>query len=167
MAMANKIWQGKAQRWARIIGLLPFVRRIYLTGSVASGRATTQSDIDLLIVAGVNRLWITRALVVGVLKLFNQYGGTGKFCPHYWVADGYQPTNPRQDFSMTKLLYRRRTHFLEWLLSGSWGDQLERKLKHWQISKITNCGQKIWPSEQIKISDKEIYFHPKSGKIKL
>ncbi|MCX6804989.1 MAG: nucleotidyltransferase domain-containing protein [Patescibacteria group bacterium] len=62
----------KALRWARAIGMLPFVKSIVVVNSVALGNAHDQSDIDLLIVTSPNRIFVSKGILMGVLKLLHQ-----------------------------------------------------------------------------------------------
>ena len=154
----------KAKWWSGVVGRLPFVKEIFVTGSVATGRADKKSDIDLLIVCPRGRLWTTRLFVVGWLKLVNQYRRpnktAGRFCPNYWLAGNHQPTIHTIDIRQRKIIYRRRGKtWLERIFSSRLGDWLEKTAKKWQIGKITQNGQRGWPSGKIKISDKEVYFH--------
>lgn len=56
-----------ARRWARLLQLIPGVRFIGVTGSLAMASAVPEDDIDFLIIAARDRLWVTRALVLSAL----------------------------------------------------------------------------------------------------
>lgn len=55
---------------------VPTVEAVFLTGSVAVWNARPGADIDLLVVTLPNTLWLTRAAVVGLLKVTGQYRST-------------------------------------------------------------------------------------------
>lgn len=57
----------RARKYARLLQLIPGVRFIGITGSLAMSSAVPEDDIDLLIIAEENRLWLTRALVLAAL----------------------------------------------------------------------------------------------------
>src|SRR3989338_3884319 len=59
-----------ARRAARLIGLLPWVKLICVTGSLAMENSDSGDDIDLMIVISPNRLWLTRPLVILLISLF-------------------------------------------------------------------------------------------------
>lgn len=59
-----------AARVARLIGLLPSVKLVCLTGALAMENSDENDDIDLMIVTSPNRLWLTRPLVVLLVSLF-------------------------------------------------------------------------------------------------
>ena len=98
----NKLEQ-KAQQYADKIIRLPFVQMVALTGSVAAGKADNKSDIDYLIIVKAGRLYLTRAMVVIMVKIWRQYRSdnniAGKLCLNWFIASQSQisnlPTSPR------------------------------------------------------------------------
>ena len=83
-------YQAKAVFWARVLGHLPGVRSIFLSGSLAQGRGREDSDIDFFIVADTNRIWTARFFVFMVLKFSGQLAKptrhAGKICPNHFVT---------------------------------------------------------------------------------
>ncbi len=67
----EKIADKKTKRARRLtlyaLGCLPFVRGIYLSGSLACGWTKKESDIDLLVIVKQGHLWTGRFLVSSVL----------------------------------------------------------------------------------------------------
>lgn len=57
----------RARKFARLLQIVPGVRFIGVTGSLAMSSAVPEDDIDLLVIAAKNRLWLTRALVLSAL----------------------------------------------------------------------------------------------------
>lgn len=53
-----------AESLFRFLKLLPWVRGVAVTGSVAMNNAKEDDDLDFMIVTSVNRLWLVRPLVV-------------------------------------------------------------------------------------------------------
>lgn len=74
-----------ARRWAAVLGALPFVRLVAVTGALAVDNAPAGDDIDYLIVTAPGRVWLARALAVLVVRLARlwQVG----LCPNYVLAD--------------------------------------------------------------------------------
>lgn len=83
--------QKKATRWAKICGRLPGVRAIFLSGSVATGMDTPQSDIDFFVVAKFGQIWTARFGIFVILKIAGQlakpHRHAGKICPNHFIAD--------------------------------------------------------------------------------
>lgn len=59
-----------ARRICRVISFIPFVKAIYICNSLAYNNSRINGDIDLFIVCQPQRLWLTRLLSVGLLKMF-------------------------------------------------------------------------------------------------
>ena len=65
----DKLKIDKLKSYSFLILKLPFNRAIYLTGSVASGRSNKDSDIDIIVLAENNRLYISKLITHLVLKI--------------------------------------------------------------------------------------------------
>jgi hypothetical protein len=74
-----------ARRWAYMVGCLPFVRMVGLTGALAVNNSPPDDDIDLLIVTAPGRVWLARALAVGLVYLARWLDGV-VLCPNYVLA---------------------------------------------------------------------------------
>jgi len=59
----------RAKRFVRVLKNFPWIKAILVCNTLAYNNAGESSDIDLLIVATPGRLWLTRLLVLGLLKL--------------------------------------------------------------------------------------------------
>lgn len=69
----QKISQKKrtiACRASCVIGKLPWIKLVAVTGALAMDNADERDDIDLMIVTEKNRLWIARPLVILLISLF-------------------------------------------------------------------------------------------------
>ncbi len=60
----------RARYVARLIKSVPFVRAIFITGSLSKGVAAENGDIDFMIVTAPRRLWISRFLLTVIKKTF-------------------------------------------------------------------------------------------------
>ncbi len=80
---ARKLWR-QAEKFSTIIGRIPFVRMVAVTGSLAADNPDKQADIDLFIVTQPGRLWLTRLLVISVVRLAAAVGIS--LCPNYFVT---------------------------------------------------------------------------------
>jgi hypothetical protein len=84
-AFSSALWP-KARRYGRLMASLPFVRMVAVTGSLAMDNApSAQDDVDLLIVAARDRVWLARGLLTQVVHLARLLGV--EFCLNYITAE--------------------------------------------------------------------------------
>ena len=82
-AVSDYYWS-HGLRYGRIIGTLPFVRMVAVTGALAVDNVA-DGDIDYLIVTEPGRLWVCRAIVIGLVKVAAARGIT--LCPNYFLSE--------------------------------------------------------------------------------
>ncbi len=80
---SRRLWP-QARCWAAILGGLPFVRMVAVTGALAMNNARPGDDIDFLIVTAPGRVWLTRALVIVSVRLARLLGV--RLCPNYVLS---------------------------------------------------------------------------------
>lgn len=92
----NKIWKIKVQKAIRIIKwlrLIPYIRLVFFSGSLALGNTTKNSDLDVLIVVKFGRIWLTRFLVAGLMTLLgvrrkkSDLIAPDKICLNHFITD--------------------------------------------------------------------------------
>lgn len=81
--IAKRLWP-KAARYGRIIALLPFIRMVAVTGSLAMNNTEEGKDIDYMIVTAPGHLWTCRALSLLVARFARLEGVS--LCPNYLVT---------------------------------------------------------------------------------
>lgn len=81
-----------AKKAARTLSLIPSIKMVAITGSLAMGNSTRDSDIDLMVVTSKNTLWSTRILSLLLLMSFKfrlrRYGEKNhqdKLCINVWL----------------------------------------------------------------------------------
>lgn len=74
---------------AAFIKRFPYVRAVFLTGSLSKHVSPSASDIDFMIVTAEGRLWICRTLLTLFRRIF-LFGSRKFFCTNYYVTEnGY------------------------------------------------------------------------------
>lgn len=206
--------QWKWRRLRRIVRwwpLLPFLRGVAGTGSLAFDNAKVSSDLDVLVVAEQNRVWTVRFLLTVLLDLLRlrrrPLGPTrDRVClNHYLSLDAlefpyrslytameyarlvpllgedvcrrFRDTNRpwmegyldrvfpdvsiHEKTTRTSPWLRALQHALEWPLSGSVGDALERLLARLQQTRITR-GEPTRVPGRVVATEARAEFHPHS-----
>jgi len=99
-ALSGRLWP-RAVRYAKVVASLPSVRLVALTGSLAVGAADEEADVDLLVITDDGRLWLSRALTIGVVRL--AAARDLKLCPNYFVTDSGVELAERDRFTAHEL----------------------------------------------------------------
>jgi hypothetical protein len=98
--VANQRKWRRAELVARCLRLVPFVQFVGVVNTLAIDNARPESDIDLFIVAGRGRLWLTRLLVTMAVSLLGirRHGlrVTDRVCLSFYVSDAALDLQPLQ-----------------------------------------------------------------------
>lgn len=82
-----------ARRAAFLMSLMPFVRTVFASGSLALENTDYDSDLDLFIITGANRIWTARFFINSVFDLLllkrkpEERVAPDKICPNHLIAD--------------------------------------------------------------------------------
>ncbi len=119
----------KAYKWAQVVGHLPKVVAVFLSGSIAQGRGDQNSDIDFFIVTQPGGIWTARFFTNLILKLtFNLSKPAHHracICPnHFITADSLeimeQDAYSAHLFSHNQPLYDPYNLWEDFVEANSW-----------------------------------------------
>ncbi len=93
-----------AKRFSRLISWFPFVRGVFISGSLSKGFAAKRDDIDYFIVTEPGRLWLVRSLLILFKKIFllNSYRN---FCINYFVDSNHLFIKEHNRFTATEIAF--------------------------------------------------------------
>jgi len=83
-AHSQKLFQ-LALKYGRIMGTLPFIRMVALTGSLAVLNSSDDSDLDFMLVVASGRVWIARAFALLFNRITRLFGYT--LCPNLIISE--------------------------------------------------------------------------------
>lgn len=101
---ANHLWKS-AERYARWLSRIPFVRMVAVTGSLAVDNPQQDADIDFLIVTSNDRLWLCRLFVIGVVRWAARQGI--ELCPNYFLSERAIALSERDIYTGRELVQMR------------------------------------------------------------
>jgi hypothetical protein len=117
----------KLMRWAlmygRILGALPFIRMVALTGSLAVLNSTKDADFDYMLVTAPNRVWTARAFALLFNRITKLFGHT--LCPNLIISENALAWSTHDLYSARELcqmvpitgmdVYRKLMKTNEWI----------------------------------------------------
>lgn len=111
---------------SRFIKQFPFIRGIFITGSLSKNVAELSSDIDFMIVTAPGRLWIVRMMLTMFRKIF-LFGSRKYFCTNYYVTENAFALDRRNLYTAvevvtTKVLWNK-VAFSQYQTSNAWTKQ--------------------------------------------
>jgi hypothetical protein len=90
-----------ARRMARFIGGFPFIRGVFVSGSLSKHCMNADGDIDFFLVTAPGRLWLARTLLVFFKKIF-LLNSHKYFCVNYFVDTEHLEIEERNRFTATE-----------------------------------------------------------------
>lgn len=119
----------KAIRVCLILRYIPFLRMIGLNGSMVRGEFFKDSDIDLIIISEVKRIYFVRQFVMLLLTIFglkrSNQNSAGKICPNRWATTNKLQITPKDDyhawtFSSIIPIYAQNPTYENFIKANNW-----------------------------------------------
>lgn len=98
---ASRLWP-IARRLGALLGTIPFVRMVAVTGSLAAENPGAEADLDYLIITAPGRLWLARAMAVALVRLARPAGV--RLCPNYLLSTRVLELDHQDLFTAHELL---------------------------------------------------------------
>lgn len=99
-AVSRKSYK-RACWYGRLLGRLPFVRMVTLTGSLAMRNCDQAGDYDYMLVAAKGRVWTARIFALILNKIANLFGET--LCPNLIVSESRLEWNEHNLYSAREI----------------------------------------------------------------
>jgi len=93
-----------ANRGARLLYQFPYVRGVFISGSLSKRCADESADIDYFILTKANRLWISRTLLHLFKKLTYLRGRQHRYCMNYFIDEEAMEIKEKNIFTAVELL---------------------------------------------------------------
>ena len=90
-----------ARRQAKFIGKFPYVRGVFVSGSLSKHSMRIDSDIDFFIITAPGRLWLTRTLLILFKKIF-LFNSHKYFCVNYFIDTDHLAIEEQNRFTATE-----------------------------------------------------------------
>lgn len=102
-----------ARRIAGLIDAFPFVRAVFVSGSLSKHSMRPDSDIDFFIITEPERLWLARTLLVAFKKLF-LFNSHKYFCVNYFIDTEHLEIEEKNLFTATEVVTLLPMYGKEW-----------------------------------------------------
>lgn len=135
---SEALWN-KSLRYGVWLAHVPFVRMVALTGALAVRNAhSADDDLDYLIVTQDGRVWLTRLMIVALVRVARLWGV--QICPNYVLAEG-QLAQQRRDIYIAHELAQMLP------ISGHALYQQMRGQNSWSQAMLPNANHAFFPIE--------------------
>jgi len=90
LKITNEKWKKLVSivRWMRLV---PFLRAVFASGSLAINNTKEESDLDVFLVTAPGRIFTARLFLIAVLKILGKYRGgahvANYICPNHYVTE--------------------------------------------------------------------------------
>lgn len=135
----------KRARWvSRFLAVIPWIKLVGVSGSLAVNNAKSWDDVDLVIVTGKDRMWITRLGVLGILSALglrrkrSDKGrqAAGKICVNILLEESSLALHKRNlyiahEVLQMRVLFQRDETYFKFLTDNEW---VSKFLPNWVTS---------------------------------
>ncbi len=145
----SAIYFKKAKILSQILKIIPWIKLVGISGGLAVNNAGKSDDIDLFIITGKNRLWISRLLALGFLSLIGQRRKVGekgrkiagKLCLNILLEEDRLEQKHKDIFVahevlQMKVLWQRGGIYSKFLEDNSW---VFKFLPNWMSQYKVSC----------------------------
>ncbi len=102
-SMSSHFYQ-KAKKYAALIYQFPFVRGVYISGSLSKDWADETTDVDYFIITSPQRLWICRTLLI-LFKKTVLLNSRKYFCLNYFIDTSSLEIEEKNIFTATEISF--------------------------------------------------------------
>ncbi len=109
---AEKISSMKIERvkkWAKVFNFIPYVRGVFLTGTLAMKRSFAEGDWDVIVVLKKNRIWLGRFFAILFLhflkKRRHKKRTKNRFCLNHFLAEDGLKLEEKNHFSANEVIF--------------------------------------------------------------
>jgi hypothetical protein len=92
----------RAHKMTRLMTCFPYVRGVFVSGSLSKNVMPLDGDIDYFIVTKPQRLWVTRTFLVLFKKIF-LFNSKKHFCVNYFVDEDLLEIEEKNRFTATEV----------------------------------------------------------------
>jgi len=96
----------KATSYSKLISYFPFVKAVFISGSLAKGVVDEKGDIDYFIITEPNRLWLSRTSLIIFKKIF-LLNSKKYFCVNYFIDSKNLEIQDKNIFTATELVFAK------------------------------------------------------------
>jgi len=93
-----------ARKYSSLVSKFPFVRAVFISGSLSKNVMKPDSDIDFFIITQPGRLWLCRALLTIFKKIF-LWNSHRNFCLNYFIDTNSLEIPDKNVFTATEIAF--------------------------------------------------------------
>lgn len=156
----SSLKEKKAREVTNTLKAIPMIQSVFLTGSVAVGNAKKEADIDLMIIVSPHSLWLTRLIVVTLLKIKKLYRDEkmagDRVCTNIYLDSNHLKVLEQNLFTahevlQAKCLYDRSGVERRWLEDNRWAKKYLPNAYKYSVSSLPDGKAGIqYPVSKIK-----------------